>query len=164
VERIGLTSAANRAFCESLGCYDRVLAYEELDQLDPALACVYVDFAGNASFRAAVHQRFPNLRYSCAVGGTHVSALGGGGQLQGPRPVLFFAPAQGKKRQQDWGAPELGRRLLEGWRRFSARVADPASPWLRVQRHEGPAAVQRAYERMAGGDTDPAIGHVLSLR
>ena len=33
IEVIGLTSAANKAFCESLGCYSRVLAYEELDQI-----------------------------------------------------------------------------------------------------------------------------------
>ena len=38
------------------------------------------------------------LAYSCSVGGTHWDALGGGKGLPGPRPVLFFAPAQTKKR------------------------------------------------------------------
>ncbi|MDB5857977.1 MAG: hypothetical protein JWQ76_1666 [Ramlibacter sp.] len=163
ITRIGLTSAANKAFCESLGCYDRVLAYEELDQVDAATPCVYVDFAGNAGFRSAIHGRFANLRYSCAVGGTHVTQLGGAGQLPGPRPTLFFAPAQVKKRQQDWGAPELNRRLVEAWHAFRARVADPARPWLRVQRHDGPAAALRAYRRVAAGDTEPLLGHILTL-
>ncbi len=48
IEVVGLTSAANQAFCESLGCYSRVLAYEELDQIPADDACVYIDFAGNA--------------------------------------------------------------------------------------------------------------------
>lgn len=164
IEKIGLTSAANRAHCESLGCYDRVLAYEELDRLDPKPPCVYVDFAGNAGLRSQVHEHFANLRYSCAVGGTHVTQLGGAGQVRGPRPILFFAPAQAKKRQDDWGGAELGRKLVEAWHAFRQRAGDAGQPGLRVQRHEGPEQVQRAYQRMAAGDTDPAAGHVLSLR
>jgi hypothetical protein len=164
IARIGFTSAANKAFCESLGCYDRVLAYEELAQLDAATPCVYVDFAGNAALRAAVHGRFTNLRYSCAVGGTHVTQLGGAGHLPGPRPVLFFAPAQGKKRQQDWGAAALNQRLVDGWHAFRARVTDPARPWLRVQRHDGPAAALRAYQRIAAGDAEPLLGNILTLQ
>lgn len=164
IERIGFTSPANRAFCESLGCYDRVLAYEELPRLDATLPCVYVDFAGNADFRARLHGHFPDLKYSCAVGGTHVSALGGGSGLPGPRPTLFFAPAQAQKRQKEWGAADFGKRLVEGWNALRDRATDPARPWLRVQHHDGPDAVLSAYRRMAAGDTDPAFGHVLSLR
>ena len=33
IEVIGLTSAGNVAFCESLGCYTRVLTYEQLDHI-----------------------------------------------------------------------------------------------------------------------------------
>ena len=163
ITRIGFTSAANKAFCESLGCYDRVLAYEELDRVDAATPCVYVDFAGNAGFRAAVHERFADLRYSCAVGGTHVTRLGGAGNLRGPRPTLFFAPAQVKKRREDWGGPELERRLVEAWHAFRAHAADPARPWLRVQRHDGAEAAQRAYQRIAAGDTEPITGHILTF-
>ncbi len=46
IQVVGLTSATNRAFCESLGCYHQVLAYEELEQLPAQPASVYVDFAG----------------------------------------------------------------------------------------------------------------------
>ena len=42
----GLTSAGNVAFTESLGCYDRVLPYEAAEQLSPAAATAYLDFAG----------------------------------------------------------------------------------------------------------------------
>jgi hypothetical protein len=160
IEVVGLTSAANRAFCEGLGCYSRVLAYEELDRIDADTPCVYVDFSGNAGFREKVHQRFANLRYSCAVGGTHVTQLGGAGQLPGPRPTLFFAPAQVKKRQADWGPAVFGERVVNAWHAFRQGLG----PWLRIQHHQGPQAAQQAYERMATGDTDPTLGHVLSLR
>ena len=58
IEVIGLTSAANVAFCESLGCYHRVLTYEQLEQVAADTACVYVDFAGNAQVRKDIHSRF----------------------------------------------------------------------------------------------------------
>ena len=35
---VGLASAPNVAFTQSLGCYDRVLPYAAIDQLSPALA------------------------------------------------------------------------------------------------------------------------------
>lgn len=164
VKLVGLTSPANRAFCQGLGCYDEVLAYEELERLDSAEPSVYIDFAGNASLRRAVHERFGALRYSSAIGATHVAELGGGGELPGPRPTLFFAPAQAAKRQQEWGGAELNQRLVQAWHAFRTRAADPAAPWLRVQRHEGSDAALRAYQHIAAGDLDPAIGHVLSLR
>lgn len=160
IEVVGLTSASNRAFCESLGCYARVLAYEDLERIDAETPLVYVDFAGNADLREKIHRRFANLRYSCSVGGTHVKNLGGAGQLPGPRPTLFFAPAQVKKRQADWGAAEFGQRVVKAWHGFRQGLG----PWLRIERHAGPQAAQRAYERMAAGDMDPTLGHVLTMR
>ena len=166
IEVVGLTSAANKAFCESLGCYHRVLAYEELDQLAADTPCVYVDFAGNGALRRAVHGRFTNLRYSSSIGGTHVEQLapsGAGKDLPGPRATLFFAPAQIKKRSGEWGGDEFERRMVAAWRAFVARVGDPRAPWLRVAHHDGPAAVQAAYAEVLAGKGDPRIGHILSL-
>lgn len=163
IEVIGLTSAANREFCERLGCYSRVLAYEEVGQLPADLACVYVDFAGNANLRRAIHEHFADLRYSCSVGGTHVTELGGGKGLSGPRPVLFFAPAQAKKRNDDWGPAVLRERLVAAWHAFRARVVQADAPWLRVQRHEGADAALQAYREVLGGRGDPHIGHVVRI-
>ena len=164
IEVVGFTSAANVRFCESLGCYGRVLAYGELERVDAATPCVYVDFSGDARFRAQVHQRFQDLRYSCAVGGTHVTELGGAKDLPGPRPALFFAPAQVEKRQADWGGTVLRDKLLASWQDCRARLLQPQQPWLRVQRHEGAAAALRAWQRLAAGDVDPSLGHIVSLR
>ena len=163
IEVVGLTSGGNTAFCESLGCYHRVVGYEQLDQIAPDAACVYVDFAGNAALRRAVHSRFPNLRYSCSIGGTHVAQLGSTKDLPGPKAVLFFAPSQIAKRQAEWGAGELQQRLVRGWRDFATKVADPQRPWLVVERHSGAEAVQAAYQQVLAGRGDPRLGHVLQL-
>ena len=164
IEVVGLTSAANVAFCESLGCYHRVLSYEQIDQVDAQAPCIYVDFAGNAALRLAVHTRFGKLRYSCAIGGTHVQALQGAGHLPGPKASLFFAPTQVKKRLGEWGAEEFGRRLAQAWHAFMTAVANPAAPWLTVQQHRGSAAAAAAYPLVFSGKGDPRAGHMLSLR
>jgi len=166
IEVVGLTSSANKTFCESLGCYHRVLAYEELDQVAADAPCVYIDFAGNGELRRAVHTRFSQLRHDCVIGGTHVEQLAPSGsakELPGPRATFFFAPAQIKKRTGEWGADEFGRRMVEAWRSFIARVAQPATPWLVTQHHDGPAAVQAAYAQVLSGRGDPRTGHILSL-
>ncbi len=160
---VGLTSAANRPFCESLGCYHQVLTYDELDALAADTPCVYVDFAGSNTLRRQIHTRFTGLRYSCAIGATHLSDLGGGRGLPGPAPTLFFAPAQIKKRRADWGAAVLGQRLLADWQRFTARVSDPAQPWLRVRAHIGAAALAAAYSELLQGHNDPREGQVFRL-
>ncbi|MDR3451641.1 MAG: DUF2855 family protein [Rhodoferax sp.] len=163
IEVVGLTSAANQAFCESLGCYSRVLTYEQLDQISAEAACVYVDFAGSADLRRAIHTRFAHLKFSSSIGGTHVEQLGGAKDLPGPRATLFFAPAQIKKRHADWGAEGLGQRLLQAWQGFIRQVSNPAAPWLTVAQHRGPEAVQAAYAQVLAGRGDPRVGHMLSL-
>lgn len=163
VELVGLSSAANLDFCRSLDIYHRVLSYEELPSLAAELPCVYVDFAGNGELRLAIHERFGRLAYSCSIGGTHVDKLAGARDLPGPRPQLFFAPAQAKKRQGDWGAAEFGARMARAWQGFTRQVSRPEAPWLRVQEHRGPQAVQAAHALVLGGRGDPRLGHLLSL-
>ncbi len=163
IEVIGLTSPGNVAFCESLGCYSRVLTYDQLEQVAADRACIYIDFAGNAALRHAIHSRFAHLTYSCAIGGTHVTQLGGAKDLPGPRATLFFAPAQIKKRSADWGREGLGQRLVQAWQAFSSRVGQGPSPWLLVQQHKGNEAVAAIYQQVLAGRGDPRTGHILSL-
>jgi hypothetical protein len=166
IEVIGLTSPANVAFCESLGCYDRVVTYDALDTIAADTPCVYVDFAGNGALRNAVHGRFTNLKYSSSIGGTHVEQLaskGAGKDLSGPRATLFFAPAQIKKRTTEWGAEEFGRRMVAAWHNFLATVTDAKAPWLHAEHHHGGEAVKTAYAQVLAGKGDPRTGHILSL-
>lgn len=166
---IGLTSPGNLEFSRSLGCYDEVLPYEAVAQLDAATPSVYVDFAGNAAVRRAVHERFGDaLRYSSSIGGTHWESLGSGGGLPGPRPTLFFAPAQIKKRAapppEGWGREVLEQRLGAAWQHFIARVERADDPWLRIVSGQGAAATLAAYRALLDGTADAREGLMLSLR
>ena len=165
IEVVGLTSPGNVAFCESLGCYDRVVTYDAMEsQIDGATPSVYIDFAGSVGLRQRIHAHFTGLAYSCSVGASHVQDLGGAGQLPGPRPVMFFAPAQVKKRNADWGAQGLGERLVAAWNQFSAAVEAPGAPWLTVQHHAGPAATQALFTSLLSGSGDPRTGHIATVQ
>ena len=163
IEVVGLTSEGNVAFCKSLGCYHRVLTYQQLDQIAADAPSIFVDFAGNASFRKALHTHCTGLQYSSSIGATHVSDMGGSKDVPGPKPTLFFAPAQVKKRTAEWGSGGLGKRLVRSWQAFTTEVSHPEHPWLQVQHHKGPAAVLAAYQQVLGGKGDPRLGHMLSL-
>jgi hypothetical protein len=162
LEVVGLTSARHVAFCESLGVYHRVLAYEALEALDADTPCVYIDFAGDAELRRAVHTRFARLAHSAAIGGTHVDQLGGGRDLPGPRPVLFFAPAQVNKRVGDWGGGGFQQRLVAAWQALLATATQGPTPWLVPRWHRGPAAVQAAHAQVLAGAVEAREGYLLT--
>jgi hypothetical protein len=164
----GLTSAGNLDFTRGLGCYGEVLHYEDVTALDPGVPTVYIDFAGDAALRRAIHEHFgPALTYSCSVGGSHWEALGGAGGLPGPRPELFFAPAQGKKRSapppEGWGAAGFEERLGQAWQAFMLRVNDPAQPWLVIREGRGAEAVTAAYQQLLAGRSEARSGLMLAF-
>jgi hypothetical protein len=164
IEVVGLTSERNRAFCESLGCYHRVVTYESLSDIAADTPCVYVDFAGNADLRAQVHGRFTHLAFSSAIGLTHVDKLAlASSNLPGPAPVQFFAPAQIKKRQAELGPAEFGAMMVKAWLRFCAHVMAGVQPWVQVEHHKGAAAVQGLYGQVLAGQGDARTGHIASL-
>lgn len=159
---VGLTSAGNRDFVRGLGCYDQVLAYDEVATLPADEPAVYVDFSGIASLRAAVHGHFRDqLVHSGAVGSTHHAETGSARELPGPRPVFFFAPAQIRKRQADWGAAGLAQRIEEAWVAFVERAARSDPPWIQVVEHAGAQDLQALFRKMVDGHADPRHGHVV---
>jgi Protein of unknown function (DUF2855) len=168
VRVVGLTSKANLAFTRSLGCYDEVRSYDEVPVLDAQTPAVYIDFAGNAALRLAVHERLnEQLRYSCSVGGTHWEGMGGGKGLPGPKPVLFFAPTQLKKRlappPAGWGADGFVSRMDQAWQAFMVPVCDLNAPWLVVESASGAAAIEHHYQALLEGRSDARHGLMLSF-
>jgi hypothetical protein len=161
-EVVGLTSPGNWSFVTSLGYYDRVVPYEAIaDSLADDVPTVFVDMAGNGAVRDAVHRRCGDrLRYSCAVGGTHWERVAPApSDLPGAAPTFFFAPDRVRQRSEDWGMPELQRRMGVAWKHF----VDQLDHWLKVTRGRGAADVERVYLATLDGAADPAEGHVLSL-
>jgi Protein of unknown function (DUF2855) len=162
---VGLTSPGNAEFTRALGCYDDVLCYDDVATTLPQVASVYVDFSGDTAVRAAVHRRLADrLAYSCAVGGTHWDALGGGGDLPGPAPVLFFAPEQARKRAEEWGPAGLQERMATAWTAFMEPVTNAEHPWLTVVTRHGRDAVEQCYAALLDGTVPANEGHILSVR
>ena len=156
---IGLTSARNAAFVRSLGCYDEVVLYDQVESLAKQPA-VLVDMAGDGAVNAAVHRHFGDeLKYDCRIGATHWSAERTNETLPGPKPEFFFAPTQIVKRSKDWGPQGLSQRIASAWTKF----CDASDAWLHVVRGSGPEALERVYQEMLAGRTHPADGQILSL-
>lgn len=165
---VGLTSHGNLAFTQGLGCYDEVRLYGDLAALDPTVPSLYVDFAGDAALRCRVHEHWGDaLMHSSSIGGTHWEALGSAGDLPGPRPTLFFAPAQVKKRSapppEGWGHAGLEQHIAAAWSAFVTLVERSADPWVKLVHGSGSAATEAAYRALLDGRADPREGLMLSL-
>jgi hypothetical protein len=150
---IGLTSPGNVAFTESLGCYDRVLSYDDVAGLDPA-PTVYLDLSGAPDTRAALRNHLgEHLKRDIAVGLTNqIPNADAAGEV-------FFAPDQMRKRSTDWGREGLDRRFSEAWHRF----ATAAAGWVDVEHGEGPAGLRAAWLDVLAGRTAPRVGRVVQL-
>ncbi len=158
---IGITSPGNMAFCESLGCYDRILSYDDVDSLDAAQPVVMVDMAGNVKILSALHHHYgENMRHSCRIGATHHTEGGAVDDLPGARPEFFFAPTHVKRRSEELGGAELMKRMgtaYVGFREF-------CNAWLRIEHSNGREQMTSAYEAVLTGRSDPATGQVVSLQ
>jgi len=157
----GLTSTANAAFVRSTGCYDDVVAYDDVAGMDAAVPAAFVDMAGNSTVRAALHNHFKdNLKLSSAVGGTHWDSVGGGqADLPGPAVELFFAPTHIEQRMQQWGAARFQDTLGAAWRAFIPKTKS----WISVAHGYGPPCVEAVYQEVLAGKTPPDKAHILSL-
>lgn len=159
VEVVGLTSEGNRDFVAGLGCYDRVIGYDDIGNL-PKLPAIFVDFAGSGSIRRAVHEHFrEDMKYSCAVGLSHRDQDPPGKGLPGAKPIFFFAPDHLRKRAEDWGRDGLGARINEAWDQFVPQVRN----WLTVHRG-GRGDAEAVYRATLDGRVKAQDAHVLSLR
>jgi len=149
IEVAGLTASAD--FVSTLGVYDEVLGYDAVGKLERR-ATTFVDLAGSASVRAAVHQHLrETLEASVVVGATHVDAGGGTGTLPGPQPTFFFAP--------DHLRGGLDAEALTTFR----ELLDWSAGWLELERRDGPEAVVTAWNDVVIGRVPPTTGLSLAL-
>ncbi|WP_406730200.1 DUF2855 family protein [Streptomyces sp. NBC_01794] len=158
-EVVGLTSRRNLAFTESLGCYDRVLTYEEVSQLSPAAPILYADFAGDESLSAALRTHLGDALVHHVVVGVTTQQPGPAGTLADTGPGMFFAPDQMRKRIGDWGRAGLDRRFADAWQRFAPVVEG----WVDVVHSNGPQALEQVWHEVQSGRTAPRTGHVIAL-
>jgi hypothetical protein len=155
---VGLTSPGNAGFVEGLGCYDRVVTYDDLGSLPPGPA-VFVDMSGNSSVVRAVHEHYgADLAHSAIVGLTHWDGpQRGADPMPGPAPTMFFAPSQIEKRRADWGPGVMEQQIGAAWGPFLEQVAG----WIEIRHASGPEAVRDVYLELLENRTRPDTAHVL---
>lgn len=160
IEVIGLTSAANSGFVNSLGCYDEVVTYERVASLPADAPVVFVDMAGNSGLREKLHRHFgDHMKYSARIGLTHRSSSPDEPELPGARPKWFFAPDQIRKRAKEWGPGGIDARFGAAWSDFAPTL----DRRLQVVSGRGPPAVTQIYLDTLQGRIPPEQGHMLSL-
>ena len=163
IKRIGLTSKGNVGFVAETGFYDEVMAYDDISALSQ-IASVCVDFAGNSQLLRKIHEKLANhLTYSCLVGATHVDARGpnsagaGGGEMPGPKPILFFAPDHAVATIQELGPKGFGEAVGRSWKSFLT-AADGV---VDIEMRAGLKAAETAFVETLQGRTDPKKGIII---
>ncbi|WP_022964325.1 DUF2855 family protein [Halopseudomonas pelagia] len=155
-----LTSPGNIAFVESLGYYDKVVSYADIDKLDASQSSVSVDFAGNGEVLANLHKHFAdNMLFSSLVGAAHWDSRGGEKNLPGAKPEVFFAPGYWEKRGKEVGNAQLMLSFAKLWAPLVASVQQ----WMKVTKVEGADAVEKAYKDTLQGKVHPDQGLILKM-
>ncbi|QIO36544.1 DUF2855 family protein [Bradyrhizobium sp. 1(2017)] len=157
---IGLTSAGNRAFVSSLGCYDEVVSYDRVTLLPSDAPVAFVDMAGSSALRTELHRHFRDqMACSVRVGLTHRTTDADEGPLPGAKPRWFFAPDHIRKRAKEWGPGGIEQSFGAAWTGFVPLL----EKCLTVVESRGPEAVRRVYLDTLKGRIPPEQGHMLSL-
>jgi NADPH:quinone reductase-like Zn-dependent oxidoreductase len=158
IEVVGITSQANVAFSQQLGCYDTVVTYDDVESLQQ-VPTLYADVAGDTDLRRRLHQHLAdNLTHDAVLGISHISSPTSlyTEQLVGPQPTVFGAfdylltPAM----QQ-----EIARRYRSAWEDFQTLLRDN----LDVVSGVGPKALQNHWTRLQGGEVNPRQGVVVTF-
>lgn len=161
LEICGLTSSANVEIVSDRGEFDRVYAYDAIEEIPTGGKTVFIDVSGDARVRARIHHRLnDSLVYSCLAGFTHWEHVTNLQEtLPGPTPELFSTPAHMVSLRTDWGVEGYWERFTREYDSFLTYV----SPWFRIDRRVGRQAVERSYDEVLNGMIPPDVGCVLSI-
>ena len=163
---IGLTSAGNAAFVESLGCYDEVISYDDLSNLNYSAESVMVDMAGNREILGTLHGELGDNMLKClTVGMTHwdneTTAEDALGQaMLRDRTEFFFAPAHIQKRIGDWGHEGYAKKT----NLFMNARGLQSKNWMQVKEISGLESFTSTYEDVVAGNINPNEGIIVNLK
>ena len=148
-------------FCESLGCYDEVVTYDDTEALPATGEGLLIDMAGNAAVNAAIHRHYGDrLIADYRIGITHHDAApAADDELPGPEPEWFFAPHQAQRRSREWGAAQLEARVAGDFAAFR----EFCDGWLEVRKVRGEGAAREAFLALLAGKVAPETGYSVSL-
>lgn len=160
IEIIGLTSSRNVPFVKQLGYYDRVVSYDNLDELEPARTSVLFDIAGDGGLRAKIHALYGNnLRHSAQVGLAHWDAPAQTEPLSGPAPTRFFGPDHMAPLREKWGVVEFEQRR----RAAALDFINSFGSLLSLRERLAPDNITDTYLEGLNGRAPPEVGYILVM-
>ena len=163
---IGLTSQKNLGFVKNLGCYDEVITYDHLSNVNFNLKSVMVDMAGSREILGTLHGSLADNMLKClTVGMTHwdneVTAEDALGQaMLRERTEFFFAPAHIQKRVIDWGYEGYNQKTTD----FMKARSNQSIDWMQVKKINGLKNFISTYEKFVSGDINPNEGIIVELK
>ncbi len=159
---IGLTSTPNMAFVKSLGWYNEVVNYNDLETMSKLQSLIYCDVAGNDKLNVRIHRYFgAQLKMQVTVGMSHFDG----------KSSLFAESHDFKKKITNFFAPEwimirtphegddLVKRREGAWK----KLLSESKKCLKIKVEYGPESLIRVYLELLAGKTNPNEGYVLSL-
>lgn len=165
VKVIGLTSSGNVPFVKSLGWYDQVVDYRDLDEFARSIneTVTYVDIAGNQPLNSRIHKIFGDrLQKQVTVGMSHFNngdlPTYDSTHIKAEKMILFFAPEWIEKR-----APKEGEDLVKRRSKAWKDLLDNAHKCVDLKVLAGSEAVKTVYLNMLAGKANPRDGFILSL-
>lgn len=159
-ELVGLTSTANADFVERLGCYDRILTYDDIDLQSLTGSAAFVDMSGNASVVSAVHHGLGDrLIESIRVGATHLSSRGDTSALPGPERRFFFIPDVAEAHAATVGFDTHHEAFASAFTSFAAW----ADGFTTISERTGAEALRDAYLSALSGSHDPTLATIINL-
>lgn len=153
----GLTSSSNAAFVKSIGVYDEVQVYDEIEASHGSPK-VLLDISGNTVTRKRIDARWGPIAYSCIVGATHWDAAQEAFSQRSSASV-FFAPDVMKAAISAEGRAAFEAKFLKAWR----SVLDWTPQWLSLDRRFGASGLLAAYRDLLHGKTSPDQGIFVGL-
>jgi len=162
---IGLTASKNLNFVESLGCYDEVIPYNQLEKVNSDIKSVMVDMAGNREILGNLHNSLGDNMLKCiTVGMTHwdneTTAEDALGQLMiRDRTEFFFAPDHIQKRISDWGPEGYNQRTST----FMSARANQSQEWMKIREISGLEDFVDTYDMVIKGNANPNEGIIVIL-
>lgn len=158
---IGLTSAGNRDWVESLGIYDQTISYDALSEIDNSTPSVIVDMSGNTGLLARLAQHLgDNLAFCLNVGLTHWDKAGQDTGIPQEKREFFFAPSHIQMRMKEWGPAEFEKRSSG----FVLQATQQSAQWMQLVNLTGVAALADVYPDVCGGTLAPEKGLVVKIQ
>ncbi|MFD0862413.1 DUF2855 family protein [Sungkyunkwania multivorans] len=155
---IALTSGKHVDFLEETNFYDKVIAYDQVDEALDKTASVVVDFAGNTDLLVKLYKVLNSeLLYTALIGWTDWTAEKEFKAL--PRAKFFFAPDHIKKRYEEWGVERTNSEMGGFLKQYIAIVSEH----IELQHISEKETFLDFYQRMLKGKVDPSKGYLIHL-